>query len=239
MKKNKLVLIFAITAILASGCGNNTNNNNSQTDSAAINITTVPETTVSDEDTEKQETTTVTEATTEETAEVTESQDDIKKEAALKIKGFNKIHAIMTGVGADEAGIQCDRNIDYSTLIGKDGNLLKPGCYKLLDEELKSKDDMRKLIDDTFSDFEYTYFDEIFAETEDALYVYSDILITHNGNNAYLFFNTNESEWEYSDITDDSFSVTAEKCKGRHDFDFTVKIVFTKTDDGWKIKEFI
>ncbi len=237
MKKQKLIVLLAITAVLAAGCGKIDNNEN-KPDSAAVNVTSVSETTAAQTTEKPAETTAETEITAEETTASTESENDIKKEAALKIKGFNKIHAILTRVGAEEAGLKFDDSTDFSGLTDKDGNQLKQGGSKILDDDLKSKDDMKKLIDDTFSDFECSIFDEIFAETDDALYVYSDILIQHNGKPAFYFFNTDESKWEYSDISENSFSVTSTDCKGRHDFSFTVKLDFEKTDDGWRIKDF-
>lgn len=232
MKKNGMVILFALTAVLAASCGKIDNGNSN---SAKISETTAAVTTAATV-TEAPETTTEKVTTTEEKEEINENE--IKKEAAAKIKDFNLIHALMTGVGAGDSGIRLDNSVNTADLKDKNGNALKKGGAKVESPELKGMDDLKKLIDNTFSDFEYSMLDLTFAESDGALYVYPDILTQHNGKPAFYYFNTDESTWQYSAITDDYFSVTAENCKGRHDFKYTVRLDFTKDADGWKIKDF-
>ncbi len=247
MKKAISVILLASIALITAGCDISDENINitpksAQETTASVSVSEIAETTAAELNV-----TTVSETVTEKVPEetqpkVTESTEaynaleaEIKETASEKIKGFNKIHAMLSGVGLTDDVVKVEKYIIESETTDEWN---RSDGFKVLDPELKNMDDLNKLIYSVFDHFECGNFDNNFSEIDGNLIIRPDVMTSHNGTWSYYFFNPDESAWEYNDITDNSFSVTAKGGKGRHEYNYTITVYFVKTADGWRISDF-
>lgn len=253
MKKAISVFLLASIALITAGCDISDENINinitskSAQETAAVSaISEIAETTAS-EPVETTVSETVTEKVPEETqpkeTESTEAysalEAEIKEAASEKIKGFNKIHAMLSGIGLTDDVVKVEKYISEETGdIDAREKWIKSSGFVVLDPELKNMDDLNKLIYSVFDHFECGNFDNNFIEKDGNLIICPDIMTSHNGHWSYYFFNPDESAWKYNDITDNSFSVTAKGGQGRHEYNYTITVYFVKTADGWRISDF-
>ena len=245
MKKTGLLILLAAVAMMASGCNE---------EDVSINSSKPSETSAAEETTQKSETeeSTTTEAavtsTAKEETKETKATDTTKKsnadtvsdennasgsnEATYEMKqvALNQIDSLNTILAMfGGKGVQYDEN----DTVSKDIDSLKTTFAKVKDEikNLKSTEDLKNLMKSTLSEEEYNRmmkdFDSHFIDENENLYMNTEV-----GRSFYQFPCDDEEKLDFSDVTDDSFTVKTKEADPMNGFGY---VYFVKKDDNWVI----